>query len=133
MGAFTPFKRHATSFKYTPRYYDPTKEAREQRREEMTGHRSDQTTEYRPGDYIRRSSAARAARRGANTNQGGRGRLLVTLGVVVIVALFGSILFSRVIAMFDGSSSSVANTTEEEFNPYTPITIVPNDYVEGAE
>ena len=32
MLGFTPFKRHANKFNYIPRYYDPEKEAREQRR-----------------------------------------------------------------------------------------------------
>lgn len=32
MLGFTPFKKHANKFNYIPRYYDPEKEAREQRR-----------------------------------------------------------------------------------------------------
>ena len=31
MLGFTPFKRHPNKFNYIPRYYDPEKEAREQR------------------------------------------------------------------------------------------------------
>ena len=34
MGWFTPYKRRANEFNYTPRFYDPVKEAREQRRAE---------------------------------------------------------------------------------------------------
>ena len=37
MLGFTPFKRHANKFNYIPRYYDPEKEAREQRRAELRG------------------------------------------------------------------------------------------------
>ena len=32
MGLFTPVKKHPNRFNYIPRYYDPVKEAREQRR-----------------------------------------------------------------------------------------------------
>ena len=41
MLGFSPFKKHANKFNYTPRYYDPEKEAREQRRAELYGRRSD--------------------------------------------------------------------------------------------
>ena len=40
MLGFTPFKRHANKFNYIPRYYDPEKEAREQRRAELRGERA---------------------------------------------------------------------------------------------
>ena len=50
MLGFTPFKRHANKFNYIPRYYDPEKEAREQRRAELRGERAeDGDREYRPG------------------------------------------------------------------------------------
>ena len=39
MLGFTPFKKHANRFQYTPRYYDPQKEAREQRRAVLSGRR----------------------------------------------------------------------------------------------
>ena len=54
MLGFTPFKKHANKFNYIPRYYDPEKEAREQRRAELRGERAeDAGGEYRPGQYIR--------------------------------------------------------------------------------
>ena len=63
MLGFTPFKRHANKFNYIPRYYDPEKEAREQRRAELRGERAeDGDREYRPGQYIRTQRDARAAR-----------------------------------------------------------------------
>ena len=53
MLGFTPFKKHANKFKYRPRYYDPEKEAREQRRAELRGERAeDAGGEYRPGQYL---------------------------------------------------------------------------------
>ena len=41
MLGFTPFKRHPNKFNYIPRYYDPEKEAREQRRAELRGERAE--------------------------------------------------------------------------------------------
>ena len=58
MLGFTPFKKHANKFNYIPRYYDPEKEAREQRRAELRGERAeDAGGEYRPGQYIRTQPA----------------------------------------------------------------------------
>lgn len=135
MGAFTPFKRNANKFNYTPRYYDPAKEAREQRRAEIRGERLDDTAEsYQPGKYIRRSSAARAARRG---DKGGsmlqkKMRMWVMIGAIIAVTLLGSALYNKLIEVLVGSPSSTSQTevVEEEFNPYAPITVVPNDYEE---
>ena len=53
MGFFSPHKRHANQFNYTPRYYDPAKEERERRRAELRGERLDDKSEYTPGKYIR--------------------------------------------------------------------------------
>ncbi len=133
MGAFTPFKRHANSFKYTPRHYDPAKEAREQRRVELYGERRDERErgEYQPGDYIRRSSEARSARR-RETSKGSRNQMWITIGVVLIVLYMGSLLFSRIMyIMVDWGGSSNNSLVEDEFNPYAPILVVPNDYVEN--
>ena len=64
MLGFTPFKRHPNKFNYIPRYYDPEKEAREQRRAELRGERAeDADREYQPGQYIRTQREARDARR----------------------------------------------------------------------
>lgn len=75
MLGFTPFKKHANKFNYIPRYYDPEKEAREQRRAELRGERAeDAGREYRPGQYIRTQREARAARR---TREEERGRMRI--------------------------------------------------------
>ena len=71
MLGFTPFKKHANKFNYIPRYYDPEKEAREQRRAELRGERAeDAGGEYRPGQYIRTQRDARAARFPAGADLG---------------------------------------------------------------
>ncbi len=133
MGAFTPFKRHAKEFKYTPRYYDPQKEAREQRRAELRGERLDTRAEgddYRPGQYIKTQSAARAARRTDSTTKT-RGKMWLSIFVVVVVALFGSMLYTKILEAFGLAASSQRTEQRaeyEEFNPYTPIEVVPNDY-----
>ncbi|MFI3259275.1 MAG: hypothetical protein R3Y16_04185 [Rikenellaceae bacterium] len=139
MGAFTPFKRHANKFNYTPRTYDPAKEAREQRREELFGRRSDQDEGgegYRPGQFIRRSRAARSSRYSTEgRNKKSRSsRMWILIGAIVAVTYMGSMLYSKLIGAFglseDGAQRTEQTWDPEEFNPYTPITIVPNDYVE---
>ena len=85
MLGFTPFKRHANKFNYIPRYYDPEKEAREQRRAELRGERAeDGDREYRPGQYIRTQRDARAARRSKEDDKG-RMRIWKMVGAAVIV------------------------------------------------
>ena len=49
MSFFSPYKRHANKFNYTPRYYDPAREEREHRRAELRGERLDDNQEYTPG------------------------------------------------------------------------------------
>ncbi len=133
MAGFTPFKRHANQFKYIPRYYDPQKEAMEQRRAELRGERLDDSDqEYKPGQYIRRKSAARMDRKRQSSSR----RILVSIGVIVVVAYLGSLLYAKIIDMFgltDGVRSEsviTPNSEFEEFDPYAPIVIVPNDYEE---
>ena len=93
MLGFTPFKRHANKFNYIPRYYDPEKEAREQRRAELRGERAeDGDREYRPGQYIRTQRDARAARRSKEDDKG-RMRIWKMVGAAVIVLLFIYILY----------------------------------------
>ncbi|MFI3305949.1 MAG: hypothetical protein R3Y68_05495 [Rikenellaceae bacterium] len=134
MGAFTPFKRHANKFKYVPRFYDPAKEAREMRRAEMRGERLDQQElgeEYRPGQYIRTSRDARSQRK-AQSGSDGRKRMWVTIVVLLVVFYMGSMLYSKILQLFDLTEQPTRSSivVEEEFDPYAPITIVPNDYVE---
>ncbi len=131
MLGFTPFKKHANKFNYVPRYYDPEKEAREERRAELCGTRREDThREYRPGQYIRTQREAREARM-AQKNE--RSLFKIILGVVII-ALVIFILVPRLAEVFSRASRSTAPRTEqnevEEFNPYAPITVVPNDYKE---
>lgn len=132
MLGFSPFKRHANRFNYTPRYYDPVREAREQRRAELRGERSeDALKEYVPGQYLRTQHAARAVRREEEAVRG-RKRLWSTVIGVALILLFLAILYPRLANVFMRAHRTPAPQVEEygDFDPYAPITIVPNDYQE---
>ncbi len=151
MGLFTPVKKHPNRFNYTPRYYDPAKEAREQRRRELRGERGEDIDEavadgtYKPGDYLRRRKAMRIERKGSGTSEhrGGRGPMMTMVLVAVFILLAAYMLVPRIVGIFDRmqnphaaveqnnngqDAGSVAK--EAEFDPYAPIVIVPNDYQE---
>lgn len=134
MLGFTPFKKHANKFNYIPRYFDPEKEAREQRRAELRGERAeDAGREYKPGQYIRTQRDARAARR-ADEDKRGQGRILKMAAAAVLVLLFIYLLYPKLADVFLRARTAPATETqqvgEEEFNPYAPIRVVPNDYEE---
>lgn len=149
MGLFTPVKKLPNRFNYTPRYYDPVKEAREQRRRELRGERGEDIDEavaqgdYKPGDYLRRRKAMRIERKevqGAERN-GGRGSMLTLVVVAAFVLVAAYLLVPRIVSLLNGAQqtqtateeSATTNNTaveEAEFDPYAPIVIVPNDYQE---
>lgn len=143
MGFFSPHKRHANKFNYTPRYYDPAKEERERRRAELRGERRDveNSGEYEPGKYIRAKREAREARLAQEKKQKNSDKRMnmwvMGLGLILLV-VFIYVLVPRIGAIFematsDSSSKQVERHMKEyeEFNPYAPIVIVPNDYQEG--
>lgn len=143
MGFFSPHKRHANKFNYTPRYYDPAKEERERRRAELRGERRDveNSGEYEPGQYIRAKREAREARLAQEKKQKNSDKRMnmwvMGLGLILLV-VFIYVLVPRIGAIFematsDSSSKQVERQMKEyeEFNPYAPIVIVPNDYQEG--
>ena len=97
MGLFTPVKKHANKFRYIPRYYDPEKERREQRRRELHGTSSeDDNTEYTPGQYIRTQREARrlAAR---NDNGGKKMPSMAILMILAIVVVIVYMLYPRIV------------------------------------
>ncbi len=147
MLGFTPFKKHANRFNYIPRYYDPEKEAREQRRAELRGERSeDAGREYRPGQYIRTQREARAARRNREEERGrvriwkmAIGALLVLLFVYMLYPrLAEAFLRTRAVPVAVGSApqpegpadafdqSHIGDVEWQEQR----IVVVPNDYTE---
>ena len=57
MSIFRPHKTKPRQFNYTPRFYDPVKEAFDQRRRELHGTSSEtDDLPYSPGDYLRMKS-----------------------------------------------------------------------------
>lgn len=149
MLGFSPFKKRANKFNYTPRYYDPEKEAREERRAELRGERSeDAGREYRPGMYIRRQSEARTSRRERHTDAGRKRIWGMALGAVAVL-LFISLLYPRLadwfIRMSQGAQAERAAVEQVEQQgtggldqtgisdvewQEQAITVVPNEYQE---
>lgn len=143
MGWFSPYKRHANDFNYTPRYYDPEKEAREQRRAEMRGERIDDSGEYSPGKYIRAKREARDLRREQEAKKGKSEKHMKmwTMGVALILLMaLIYMLVPRLGAIFEMATTDSSMKKYEQqqqeveaFDPYAPLIIVPNDYQEGDE
>lgn len=144
MGWFSPYKRHANSFNYTPRYYDPAKEAREQRRAELRGERLDDDSEYTPGKYIRAKREARDLKRAQVAKKGGAEKTMKMWIMVVALMLLAALIYilvPRLGAIFEMATTDSAASKQfeqqqqevEEFDPYAPLIIVPNDYEEGDE
>lgn len=149
MLGFSPFKKHANKFNYIPRYYDPEKEAREQRRAELRGERAgDAGREYRPGQYIRTQRDARAARR-SKEDKTGRDRVWKMVVGAVLVLLFIYILYPKLADIFlrahtGAPAKTEVVSTEEPAQrggldqsgisdvewQEQPISVVPNDYQE---
>ena len=133
MGLFSPPKKRANQFNYIPRYYDPEKERREQRRRELHGTSSElDSAEYQPGQYIRTQREAR--RIAQNNNKGGRkmpSTMLLMLFALLVIIVY--MLYPRIVQAFSTARTTPEERMQqeiEEFNPYAPITIVPNDYKE---
>lgn len=134
MGLFSPPKKRPNQFNYIPRYYNPEKERREARRRELRGESGNDDTPYTPGKYIRTVREARAERK-AQQQTSGAPRTIIVFGIAIII-LVAYMLVPRIagiIAMTGKKSNPVVEQAElenETFNPYAPITIVPNDYKE---
>lgn len=144
MGWFSPYKRHANSFNYSPRYYDPEKEAREQRRAELRGERLEDDGEYTPGKYIRAKREARNLKReqgSRRTNSDKSMKMWVMVVALMFLAALIYILVPSLGAIFEKATTNSAANKKfeqqqqevEEFDPYAPLIIVPNDYEEGDE
>ncbi len=144
MGWFSPYKRHANSFNYTPRYYDPAKEAREQRRAELRGERLEDDGEYTPGKYIRAKREARNLKREQEAKKAGSDKRMKMWTMVVALMLLATLIYilvPRLGAIFEMATTDSSVNKQfkheqqevEEFDPYAPLIIVPNDYEEGDE
>ncbi|MBP3355984.1 MAG: hypothetical protein J6K95_02305 [Rikenellaceae bacterium] len=94
MLGFTPFKKRPNQFEYKPRYYDPEKEAREQRRRELCGEEpsGEEGAEYVPGSFIRGRMSGRLTGRVRREESRRRARSMmmsiVALGLLLIIGYF---------------------------------------------
>ncbi|MBE6187950.1 MAG: hypothetical protein E7143_02355 [Rikenellaceae bacterium] len=135
MGLFSPPKRRPNQFNYIPRYYDPEKERREARRRELRGESSSDDTPYTPGKYIRTVREARAERKSQQKQSNGTPRAILVFGIAIAVIVI-YMLVPRIVNIITMAGKQTnpevrqAELESETFNPYTPITIVPNDYTE---
>lgn len=135
MGLFSPPKKRPNQFNYIPRYYDPEKERREARRRELRGESSSDDTPYTPGKYIRTVREARAERKAQQKQSNGTPRAMIVFGIVIAVIVIYMLIprIVNIITMAGKQTNPEVEQSElenEVFNPYTPITIVPNDYQE---
>ena len=139
MGLFSPVKKHANKFRYIPRYYDPEKERREQRRKELCGVSSDDDGEYTPGKYIRTQREARKAAEDERNNSKRKVPSMLFLLLIAAVAIVLYMVYPSVIEAFSSDKKQTKaerlQKNEEEAWPhrYTEITVVPNDYKEVEE
>ena len=85
------YTKKPREFNYSPRYYDPEKEAREKRRDELLGARPT-SGEYVPGELIRSKVSAR---RESGVQGSGRKRqksntlkLVLALALIILIAYF---------------------------------------------
>ena len=135
MGLFSPPKRRPNQFNYIPRYYDPEKERREARRRELRGESSNDDSPYTPGKYIRTVREARAERKALQKQSNGTPRAVIAFGIAIAVIVI-YMLVPRIVNIITMAGKQTnpevrqAELESETFNPYTPITIVPNDYTE---
>ena len=91
---FTFFKTpKPRQFQYQPRFYDPEKEARDERRKELLGDRAEDPAdgEYKPGDYIRRHMGAR--RRIEVNHERNRKMRARPVRLLIMLALIGAVLW----------------------------------------
>jgi predicted nucleic acid-binding Zn ribbon protein len=88
-------QRKPKEFNYIPRNYDPTKEAREQRKKEVLGERykapgenDKPTTEYVPGSYLREHvQVRRSERKGEIIKRHKRAAMPIMVVLVALVVL----------------------------------------------
>lgn len=94
MGLFFPnVRRKARQFEYKPRFYDPEKEAREERRRELCGEDAERVdgAKYVPGQFIRKDMLSRRGYgiKKKKNNGAGRRRVMIglCLGLLLIIVI----------------------------------------------
>lgn len=93
MSIFRPHKTKPRQFNYTPRFYDPVKEAFDQRRRELHGTSSEtDDLPYQPGDYLRMKKEARRESREVQSKSASNRLLRYGLLIVVVGMGFAYIM-----------------------------------------
>lgn len=131
MSGFTPFKKHANKFNYTPRYYDPDLEEFRERRAAKSGETPEQKGDggYVAGQYIRRQREARNEQMRQEAAERKNRRMIGMVAVIVVVAIVVFLIVPRVAQMFSLAKRAAEPAGEEQFfDPYQPLRVVPNDY-----
>lgn len=99
MSIFRPHKTKPRQFNYTPRYYDPVREAFNQRRRELHGTSNDtDDLPYAPGDYLRMQREARRESR-ESQSKASSNRLLRYGVLIVVVGMGFSLLMPRIVGI----------------------------------
>lgn len=131
MKGFSPVKKHARNFNYNPRFYDPAKQARDERRAELRGTTSaTDNEEYEPGNYLKRQREARAASRLSRRKNPFSG-FTAKIMVFAMILLLAYILVPRIFDAFQTSGNEHESSTVDMsggFDASANYTIVPNDY-----
>ncbi len=110
MSIFRPHKTKPRQFNYTPRYYDPVKEAFDQRRKELHGTSSEtDNLPYEPGDYLRMKKEARRESREEQARSASN-RLLRYGLLIVVVGLGLLYLMPRVVGILTRFMNAGENT-----------------------
>lgn len=101
MSIFKPHKTKPRQFNYIPRYYDPQKEAIEQRRRELHGTSSEtDDLPYQPGDYLRTQREARRESRESNSKDAANKMLRMGL-LIIVLGMALMYVFPRITSLLE--------------------------------
>lgn len=140
MSIFRPPKTKPRQFNYFPRYYDPVKEERNQRRKILHGTSSESDNEeYTPGKYVRTQREARDAARESARSAGGsklRGLVIITAAIALGMLWLLPRIMEFVVAASEekeavaqgGSKSATADSERVE----TPLDWVYNESIDPS-
>lgn len=129
MSIFRPHKTKPRQFNYTPRYYDPVKEAFDQRRRELHGTSSEtDDLPYAPGDYLRMKKEARRESREEQTKNASNRLLRYGLLIVVVGLGFAYIMpqATEFITRFMNGGETIAVVEGEAIYGADSTMVAPN-------
>ena len=137
MSIFRPHKSKPRQFNYIPRYYDPVKEERNQRRKILHGTSSESDQEeYTPGKYVRTQREARDAAR-ESEGSAGISKLRGLIVITVVIALAMLWLLPRIMqfvmdANAEKQGIATAKQKSEAADEVYPIEFIYNESIDVA-